>query len=137
MEQLENKSVLFFDGVCNLCNGFIQFLITRDKKGIFSYASLQSDLGQAFMKEQGFAPEELNTVILYDKGKIYTHSDVALRVAQQLGGLWPLFSVFYIIPKGLRDAIYNWVARNRYRWFGKKEQCMLPRPEWRTRFLDT
>ena len=134
---IEQKSILFFDGACNLCNGFVQFLIVRDPKAHFSYASLQSKLGQEFLQKAGLPTQELSTVILYDKGKFYTHSDVALRIVRRMPGLWPLLAVFSIIPKLIRDAIYNWIARNRYKWFGKKEQCMLPRPEWRSRFLST
>lgn len=134
---MNDKAILFFDGVCNLCNGFVQFVITRDKKGYFSFAALQSEIGQEYMQKAGMSVEELNTVILYEEGKFYTHSDVALRVVRNLTGLWPLFGVFWVVPKPIRDFIYNWIARNRYKWFGKKEACMLPRPEWKSRFLGT
>ena len=87
------------------------------------------------MQKAGLSVKELNTVILYENGTFYTHSDVALRVAHNLTGLWPLVGVFWLIPKPIRDFIYDWIARNRYKWFGKKEACMLPRPEWKSRFL--
>jgi predicted DCC family thiol-disulfide oxidoreductase YuxK len=128
--------VILFDGVCNLCNGFVQFLIERDPKRRYRYASLQSETGQALMRSAGLPADEINTVVLMEEGKAYTHSDVALRVARHMVGLWPLATVLYIVPKFLRDAIYNWVARNRYRWFGKKEACMVPTPELKSLFLD-
>jgi predicted DCC family thiol-disulfide oxidoreductase YuxK len=132
----EGRSVVLFDGVCNLCNGFVQFLIRRDKKRRFLYASLQSEAGRSLIEELGLEAGKMDTVILIDQGKAYTHSDVALRAAGKLGGLWPLFKVFYVFPKPLRDLVYNWIARNRYRWFGKRETCMIPTPELKSRFLD-
>lgn len=130
------QAVILFDGVCNLCNGFVQFLIVRDRKRRFRYASLQSEVGQALMQSVGLPVDEINTVVLLEGGKAYTHSDVALRVARQMGGLWPLAVLFYIVPKFIRDAVYNWIARNRYRWFGKRESCMVPTPELKSLFLD-
>jgi predicted DCC family thiol-disulfide oxidoreductase YuxK len=132
----QGKSVILFDGVCNLCNGFVQFLIARDPKRRFLYASLQSESGRTIMEALHLNADGLETVVLVEDGKGYTHSDVALRVAGRMGGLWPLFRVFYVFPKPLRDAIYNWVARNRYRWFGKREACMVPTPELKSLFLD-
>ena len=128
--------LLLFDGVCNLCNGFVQFVIRRDPKGVFRFTALQSEVAQELLTEREVENRtDLDTVILIEKGKVYTHSDVALRVVRRMPGLWPLFGVFRIIPKFLRDAIYNWVARNRYRWFGKRESCMIPTPELKARFL--
>lgn len=135
MKNTTEPSTLLFDGVCNLCNGFVQFVILRDKKGAFRFAPLQSDFGRKKMQEFGLDPEKLDTVIMVEDGQYYTHSDVPLRVVKKLPGLWPVLYVFVLIPKFIRDPIYNWIARNRYRWFGKKEQCMLPRPEWKDRFL--
>jgi predicted DCC family thiol-disulfide oxidoreductase YuxK len=134
-EAIEGKSILLFDGVCNLCNGFVQFLIKRDRRKQFLYASLQSEEGKELLEAHQLSVDALNTVVLIENGKAYTHSDVALRVSRQLPGLWPLFYGFVILPKGLRDAIYNWIARNRYRWFGKREACMIPTPELKSRFL--
>ena len=129
-------SIVLFDGVCNLCNGAVQFIITRDRKRRYRYASLQSESGQALMREAGLPLEAIDTVILLEGGKTYARSDAALRLARGLGGLWPLFGIFYIVPKPLRDAVYNWVARNRYKWFGKRESCMVPTPELKSLFLD-
>ncbi|MCB9285555.1 MAG: thiol-disulfide oxidoreductase DCC family protein [Lewinellaceae bacterium] len=131
-----NQSIILFDGVCNLCNGFVQFIIQRDPKRRFRYASLQSETGQSLLREVGLPADEINTVVLIEGKKGYTHSDVALRVARRMGGLWPVFTVFYVIPRPVRNAVYNWVARNRYRWFGKREACMVPTPELKSLFLD-
>lgn len=130
-----DKPILLFDGVCNLCNGFVQFIILRDPKAIFRFAALQSEVGQQLLQTAQMPTQEINTVVLYESGKFYTHSDVGLRVARHLGGWWTLFIILKIIPKLLRDRIYNWVARNRYRWFGKQESCMIPKPELKARFL--
>jgi predicted DCC family thiol-disulfide oxidoreductase YuxK len=132
--QSENP-ILLFDGVCNLCNGFVQFVIRRDPRAIFRYTSLQSEQGQALLAQLGFNTAEFDTVILIHKDKVYTHSDVALQIVRRLGGFWPALYVLRFIPKALRDGLYNWVARNRYRWFGKKDQCMVPTPELKSRFL--
>lgn len=132
-----NKPVLFFDGVCNLCNGFVQKIIRNDKKGLFMFSSLQSDTGAAMLEyigQQGApAPDSL---ILLHEGKYYTRSDAALMTAKLLGGAWKLFLVGYIAPRPIRDRIYDLVARNRYKWFGKQDNCMIPTPELKARFLD-
>ncbi|MBR9919763.1 MAG: thiol-disulfide oxidoreductase DCC family protein [Bacteroidetes bacterium] len=136
MTDTSKHPVLLFDGVCNLCNGFVQFVIKRDPKAIFRFVALQTDVAQEMLEKAGYeGRSELSTVILIENDKLYTHSDVALKVVARMGGLWPVFGVFWIIPKFIRDGIYNWVARNRYRWFGKKEACMIPTPELRSRFL--
>lgn len=128
-------AILLFDGVCNLCNGFVQFILLRDKAGYFQFASLQSDEGRELLEQYGLDPDALNTVVLIEDGQAHTHSEVALRVGPRLDGFWSWVRIFRILPTGFRDWVYNWVARNRYRWFGKKDQCMLPRPEWKGRFL--
>lgn len=129
--------VLLFDGVCNLCNASVQWVLKRDRKGAFRFASLQSETGQELLKAFGFSQKNFDTVVLIDGGRIYTRSDAPLEVVRRLGGGWPLLTVFKIIPLAVRNAVYDWVACNRYRWFGKREACMLPRPEWKDRFLDT
>jgi len=130
------KPILFFDGVCNLCSGFVQFVIERDPDGMFQFASLQSEAGQEILRKNGMSETNLKTVILLKNGRTYTHSDVALEMSRELGGIWSLFYVFKIIPKFLRDKIYDWVATNRYKWFGEKESCWIPTPELKARFLD-
>lgn len=128
--------ILLFDGVCNMCSGFVQFVIKIDPKGKFRFASLQSDTGKELLTAAGLSTRELGTVVLINKGKAHTHSDVALESARILGGGWTLFYVFKVLPRFIRDGIYKWIARNRYRWFGKKESCMMPSPDIRQRFLE-
>jgi predicted DCC family thiol-disulfide oxidoreductase YuxK len=127
--------IVLFDGVCNLCNGSIQFLIKRDRKAYFRFASLQSDTGQKLQADLGMDPQALDSVILVEGDRWYKESDAAFRIARSLPGAWKLLTAFRIIPRPLRDAMYRWIARNRYRWFGKAETCWLPTPELRSRFL--
>jgi len=122
--------------VCNVCDSFVQFVLKRDKKGIFYFASLQSAIAQQLLTKHQIKVKALSTVVLIDGNQVFTHSDVALVVAKELGGLCSLFYTFKILPKKFRDSFYNWFADNRYRFFGKKEVCMLPEPEWHSRFLD-
>ncbi len=130
-----DKPILLFDGVCNLCNGLVQFIIKRDPKGHFRFSALQSEAGQSLLMEAGLDPAALNTVVMFDSGQFYTHSNVPLQIAWHLGGLWRVFYVFKLMPKWIRDRIYDWIARNRYKWFGQKESCMIPTPELKQRFL--
>ncbi len=127
--------VLLFDGVCNLCNATVQFVIRQDPEDIFQFASLQSEAGQAFLKKFNLPTDELNTVVLVNDDKAYTRSDVVLQISKKLGGWWRLMQVFYIVPRPVRNVVYDWIARNRYRWFGKKDECWLPTPELKRRFL--
>ncbi len=127
--------LLLFDGVCNLCNGFVQWVIIRDHKGVFKFAALQSEAGQAALQQMGKSTEHFDSVVLVTDQGVLTKSDAAIAVAQGLGGWWSLAVVFKVFPRFLRNAVYDWVARNRYRWFGRTEMCMLPRPEWKNRFL--
>ncbi len=131
------QPILFFDGLCNLCNHFVQVVIKHDKKARFRFSSLQSATGQAvqeyILKEQGSLPDSL--VLLY-RGRIYIKSAAALKTASLLGGVYSLLTAGYILPRTLRDAIYDVVARYRYKWFGKRDKCMVPTPELRARFLD-
>lgn len=135
MSSKNNHPIILFDGVCNLCNGFVQFLIKRDPEGHFRFAALQSEVGQNLLKEYNVATENLDTVVLIDKGQAYLRSDVALRIASQMNGLWPLFSIFRFLPRTLRDVIYDFIAARRYKWFGQEDQCMIPTPELKQRFL--
>lgn len=133
---VEKHPILLFDGVCNLCNGAVQFIIARDKNDIFRFASLQSEIGQQLLQKYQVQSEPLSTVVLIDEGHVYTHLEVTLRIVHHFGGIWLLLKILYLLPRSFRDRLYHFIARNRYRWFGKKETCWLPRPELKTKFLD-
>lgn len=125
-----------FDGVCNLCNGSVQFVIKRDKKDRFRYAALQSEVGQQLVQERHIDTKEVDSIILIEPGVAYfTKSDAALEIAKDLGGVWRLMALFHWVPRSIRNFVYDFVARNRYKWFGKKEACMVPTPELQTKFL--
>ena len=139
MPKLNNikNPVILFDGVCNLCSGAVQFIIKHDPKHRFRFASLQSEFGQKIIKEFKIPPgETMNSFILFENEKIYTRSTGALRVTKKLNGLWPLLYGFIIIPPFLRNSVYNFIGRNRYKWFGKKEECWIPTPELKALFID-
>ncbi len=127
--------ILLFDGVCNLCNGFVQFVINRDPEGHFRFAALQSAAAQDLLKAHNISTKHMDTVVLVENGNAYVRSEVALRMAPKLGGLWPVLGIFRILPLFIRDPIYDFIAKNRYRWFGEKDQCMIPTPELKGRFL--
>lgn len=132
---MTDSPVILFDGVCNLCNASVQFIIKKDKEKIFQFASLQSETGQQILKHFQLRADNFNSFILYQDGKIFTKSTAALKMFSQLNG-WKWTKLFFIIPRFIRDAVYNIIARNRYRWFGKKEECMVPTPEVKERFLE-
>ncbi len=132
----DNRPILFFDGECNLCNSSVQFIIKRDKKKKFLFAPLQSERGkQAVAEVQQQMLKVPDSVILYYNGKYYSRSSAALRIARLLGGVWSLLYAGMILPGFIRDGVYEWIARNRYKWFGKRNECMMPTPELRSRFL--
>ncbi len=128
--------VVLFDGVCNLCSGAVQFIIKHDPKNQFRFASLQSRFGQAIMQQFGLPVNDLNSFILLENNKIYTKSTGALRVSKRLNRLWPALYALIIVPKFIRDAVYSYIAKHRYKWFGKKEACWIPTPALKARFLD-
>jgi predicted DCC family thiol-disulfide oxidoreductase YuxK len=134
--QPENGPIVLFDGVCNLCNATVQFLIKQDRKKKLRYASLQGAFGQKTLREFGLDATAPASFILLDGGQIHTHSTGALRVLSHLGGYWRILSWLKIVPRFIRDGVYNIIARNRYRWFGKRENCMVPGEGVRERFLD-
>lgn len=127
--------LVMFDGVCNMCNAAVQFIIKRDRTDRLRYASLQSDHAQKLLPQYDLPANYLDSFILLEDGKLYTRSTAALRVARYFKGLWRLLYVFIIIPSPIRDAVYDFIGRNRYKWFGKKDQCMMPTPEQRAKFL--
>ncbi|MGP4078916.1 thiol-disulfide oxidoreductase DCC family protein [Pseudalkalibacillus sp. R45] len=129
------NSILLFDGECNLCNGIVQFVIKRDPKAQFKFAALQSETGQRLLKEHNL-PHTFDSFILIENGKAYQKSSAGLRVTRHLNGAWRVFTIFKIIPTPVRDVVYNFIARNRYKWFGKRDSCMIPTPDIKSRFLD-
>ncbi|MFK7809688.1 MAG: thiol-disulfide oxidoreductase DCC family protein [Saprospiraceae bacterium] len=128
--------ILLFDGVCNLCNHSVQFVISNDKEGLFRFAALQSDVGRQLLQKHNLSPDDMDTVVLVMNDKAYTRSSAALHVLRRLGMPFSLLSVFLILPKFLRDFVYDFIARNRYKWFGRQESCWMPTPELKSRFLD-
>lgn len=136
MELPTDKKIIFFDGVCNLCDGVVQYVIRHDKKDVFRFAALQSETGKAILQKIGVDAAKTDSIILYEPGRAYyTKSGAAIEIAKALGGLPSLIRIFGIIPQVLRNGIYDWVARNRYKWYGKKAECMVPTPEIRSKFL--
>lgn len=137
MDLPENKKIVLFDGVCNLCNGAIQFIIKHDKNDRFRFASLQSDLGKKLVAERNLNPEEIDSIVLIDPGvAYYRKSTAALEISRDLSGGYSLLKYFLSLPEGFRDLFYDLIAKNRYRWFGKKDACMIPTPELKSKFLD-
>ena len=136
MDPQTEKKIILFDGVCNLCNGAVQFVIKRDSEDRFRFAALQSETGAMLCRERHIDTEKTDSIILIDPGTaFYTKSDAALEIARDLKGYGLFPALFGWIPRTIRDAIYDLVARNRYRWFGKKEHCMVPSPELQAKFL--
>lgn len=127
--------VILFDGVCNLCNSSVQFIIRHDPTGKFKFASLQSSFGQEQLKNFNIPSEAFNSVILISDGVAYERSDAALEIAKNLSGFWKKFYLFRIVPRFLRNGIYDLVSKNRYRVFGKRDECMIPTPELKSRFI--
>ena len=126
---------ILFDGVCNFCNASINFVIDRDSQKIFKFAALQSDVGQQILRENNFPQSEFDSIFLTDGNKIYQKSDAALEIAKRLDGAWKVFYFFKIVPRFIRDFVYDLVAKNRYKIFGKTEACRIPTPELKERFL--
>ena len=135
-EEIEKHKIILFDGVCNLCNSSVQFIIKKDRKKQFRFASLQGKAGQELLKKFNLPADNFNSFILAEGDQIYTRSTAVLRMLKKLGGGWKLFYGFIIVPKFIRNAIYNWIARNRYKWYGKRDDCMMPTPELKERFLE-
>jgi predicted DCC family thiol-disulfide oxidoreductase YuxK len=132
----EGKKIILFDGVCNLCSSSVQFILKRDKKNQFFFGSLQGNTGQAYLKKFKLPGNTFNSFMLIEGDKSYTGSSGALRMLKHLGNGWQLLYSFIIVPKFIRDGIYNFIAKNRYKWFGKKDECWLPSEKLKPRFLD-
>lgn len=131
-----DQAVVLFDGVCNLCNASVNFIIDRDPPGYFRFASLQSAAAQKLLQRYGQPANNLKSMVLIEGQNYYTQSTAALRIARRLSGGWSLLYLFIVIPPFIRDRIYNWIACNRYRWFGRRDSCRLPSPELQERFLE-
>lgn len=133
--QVTNKKIILFDGVCNLCNTTVVFVIKRDAKDMFRFVALQSEKGTALVNEYGIDTTKLDSVLLLDKSTYYYKSSAILQISKHLSKGWPMLQIGYILPKFLRDLLYDFIAKNRYKWFGKKEACMIPTPELKAKFL--
>ena len=133
----EDKKIILFDGVCNLCNGFVQFVIKRDANDVFRYASLQSEIGQKLLSERNIDVALIDSVVLIEPGvAYYIKSDAALQIGSHLKGFSGLSRFLHLIPSSLRNIVYDLIARYRYAWFGKKDACVIPTPELKAKFLD-
>ena len=132
----KGKKIILFDGVCNLCEASVQFVIKYDKKDVFRFVALQSDLGKELIKHIGLDNKNIDSVVLYEPGIAYYYKSIAaLEIAKNLGGFFHLGTIFRLIPNELRNLIYDYVAKNRYQWYGKKESCLIPTKEIQSKFL--
>lgn len=132
---MPHSPTIIFDGVCNMCNKWVDFLIRIDKKSVFKFTANQHDTGKKLLAGREFPEGGVDTIFLYEKGKLYTRSTAVLRVARHLPFPWFFSYSLLIFPRFLRDWFYNWIAGNRYKWFGKKNTCRLPSPEEQARFI--
>lgn len=129
-------AIVLFDGVCNFCNSSVNFIIARDKEGYFKFAPLQSEAAEELLADAEINRGETDSIVLIEEGEVYVYSTAALRIARRLDGLWPVFYAFIIVPRPIRNFFYKLFAKYRYRMFGKKDQCMIPTVEMRSRFLN-
>lgn len=131
-----NKKIILFDGVCNLCNSAVNYVIEHDAKDLFRFASLQSKAGIELMEERGIDSNAIDSIILIEPGiAYYNKSTAALKIAKHLSGSISLLRFFSVLPEGFRNLVYDFIAKNRYQWFGKKDACMIPTPELKAKFL--
>lgn len=137
MELPKDKKLILFDGVCNLCDATVQLIIKKDKQDVFRFVALQSDLGKEISKHIGVDTSKTDSIILYEPGTAYfIKADAAIEIAKTIGGLYSLLNLFSIFPKWIKNGIYDYVAKNRYHWYGKKESCMVPTLELKAKFLN-
>lgn len=132
---MDKYPIILFDGICNFCNAAVNFTIKKDKKKQIKFAAFQSEAGRKILLQYGLPADDLRSFIFIEHGKVYTRSTAALRVCKYLNGAWPLCYALLIIPGFIRNAAYDLIARNRYKWFGAKENCMMPTPDIKARFL--
>jgi len=135
MNNNKRYHIILFDGVCNLCNSSVNFIIRHDRKNRFKFAALQSDTGIKLVRKYEIDPRETDSIILIQGEKHYIKSSAALRIAKDLSGVYPLLFVFMIIPPFIRNWVYDYIAKNRYKWYGKKDSCMIPTKELKDKFL--
>lgn len=131
----QTDGLILFDGVCNLCSALVQFVIRHDPAAKFRFAAIQSQVGTEIFQSHGLDPTDLQTFVFIADGRMFLRSDAAIEVVSRFGGAWRIFKIFRLLPRVLRDSIYSTIARNRYRWFGRKEVCMIPTPEIKERFI--
>jgi predicted DCC family thiol-disulfide oxidoreductase YuxK len=134
-EWTRHERIIVFDGVCNWCNAWVSFMIDHDPHGKFKFGTLQSEPAQQILQDLQLSTENFETFLLLEQTRVFSKSTAALRIARHLSGFWPLFYLFIVVPRPLRDAIYNFVARHRYKWMGKAEACRVPTPNERARFV--
>ncbi|NMH88105.1 thiol-disulfide oxidoreductase DCC family protein [Flavivirga algicola] len=133
----KHKKLILFDGVCNLCNSSVQYVIKHDKKNVFMFAALQSEIGQNLIKRFNIDTEKTDSILLYTpENSLVSKSTAALKIASHLGFPQSLMGIFFIIPPFIRNWVYDYIAKNRYKWYGKKDACMIPTPELRSKFLE-
>ncbi len=133
---MKTRKIILFDGICNLCNQSVQFVIEHDSKNQFRFASLQSDFGQDFLKKNKLEATQFDSIVFIEDDQFYTKSSAALKIAKYLDGITSWLTIFMIVPKPLRDIVYSFIAKNRYRWFGKNESCWLPTKELKAKFIE-
>jgi len=134
--ETNEHALVLFDGVCNLCNGAVNFIIDHDPDRYFRFAPLQSDLAERILENREGGDARLSTIVLVEGGEVFVRSTAALRIARHLSGPWPLLYAALIVPRPLRDAVYDWIAHHRYDWFGRRDQCRVPTPALKDRFLE-
>lgn len=132
----QDKKIILFDGVCNLCNSSVQYIIKRDTKDLFRFVSLQSELGQKILKHLGISQRNIDSIVLYCPGRAYYYKSGAIIEIAKALPYFNWFTVFRLVPTSLRDAIYDFIAKYRYKWYGKQESCMIPTPELKGKFLE-
>lgn len=132
----KDKKIILFDGICNLCNTSVQFIIKHDKNDVFRFVSLQSTFGQEILSHIGVDIKKIDSIVLYEPGiAYYLKSEAAFKIANELNGLYKFLSFFSVLPKSISNLIYDYITKNRYKWFGKKESCMIPTSELKSKFL--
>ncbi len=133
---METAPILLFDGVCNFCNSAVQFVLKRNHLANIRFAPLQSEVAQSILLQYQLLPNKIDSIVFINKGKAFTKSTAALQVCKHLRRGWPLLYAFIIVPPFIRDFFYDWIAKNRYRWFGVREQCMIPDSSIKARFIE-